>query len=241
MPWFRAVWWLTAQRHGASALGLQRVLGLGQYKTAWTWLHKLRRAMVRPGRDRRSGAVEGHEIHVGGEAEGARGRRLGIRQSLVMVAVGRDGKRVGRVRLQRVPDASAASMEGFVQAAVRAGSKVRTDGWRSDSRLESLGYRHEVTVTAGGKDLLGTVFPAVHRVASLLKRWLPGTHHGAVGPQYLDDCLDEFTFRFSRRKSRSRGLLFRRLLAQAMQVDPIPKVAPPVATRSRPGTTDPVP
>ena len=216
--WLRAVWWVTAQKNGASALGLQRVLGLGQYKTAWTWLHKLRRAMLRPGRDRLNGAVEVDEIYVGGKAERAKGRKLGTRQSLVMVAVERDGK--------RVPDASANSLEGFVQAAVQAGSTVRTDGWPSYSRLEALGYRHEVTVTAGNKDLLGTVFPAVHRVASLLKRWLMGTHHGAVSPHYLDYYLDEFTFRFNRRKSRSRGLLFRRLLEQAMQVDPIPKVAP---------------
>ena len=196
--WFQAAWWLTAQKNGASALGLQRLLGLGQYKTAWTWLHKLRRAMVRPG------------------------RRLGDLQSLVLVAAEEAGAGIGRIRLRRAADASAASLEAFIQEAVEPGSVVRTDGWPGYARLATLGYQHEVVVTGGDEQLVSGHFPRVHRVASLLKRWLLGTHQGAVKPSYLDYYLDEFTFRFNRRTSRSRGKLFRRLLEQAVAVDPAP-------------------
>ncbi len=220
--WFQAAWWLTAQKNGASALGLQRLLGLGQYKTAWTWLHKLRRAMVRPGRDRLSGRVEVDETYVGGPASGAPGRRLGDRQSLVLVAAEEAGAGIGRIRLRRAADASATSLEAFIQEAVEPGSVVRTDGWPGYARLSTLGYQHEVVVTGGDEQLVSGHFPRVHRVASLLKRWLLGTHQGAVKPSYLDYYLDEFTFRFNRRTSRSRGKLFRRLLEQAVAVDPAP-------------------
>lgn len=220
--WFQAAWWLTAQKNGASALGLQRLLGLGQYKTAWTWLHKLRRAMVRPGRDRLRGCVEVDETYVGGPASGAYGRQLGSRQSLVLVAAEESGAGIGRIRLRRVADASAASLEAFVQEAVEPGSVVRTDGWPGYVRLPSLGYRHEVVVTGGDEQRVNRHFPRVHRVASLLKRWLLGTHQGAVKPSHLDYYLDEYTFRFNRRTSRSRGKLFRRLLEQAVAVDPAP-------------------
>ena len=137
--WFRAVWWVTAQENGASALGLQRILGLGQYKTAWTWLHKLRRAMVRPGRDRLAEWVEVDEIYVGGKASGAPGRKL-EKKALVAVAAEETGAGVGRVWLKRVPDDSAASLETFIFEAVEPGSIVRTDGWRSYSKLQALGY-----------------------------------------------------------------------------------------------------
>ena len=220
--WFRAMWWVTAQKNGASALGLQRVLGLGQYRTAWTWLHKLRRAMVRPGRDRLSGIVEVDETYVGGKAPGAFGRSLASK-AIVAIAAEEDGDGIGRIRLHRLPDVSAASLEGFILEAVEPGSRVRTDGWPSYSRLRARGYRHEAVVTAKNAGTLDRAFPRVHRVAALLKRWLLGTHQGAVEHAYLDYYLDEFTFRFNRRTSRSRGKLFYRLVQQAAATSPSPR------------------
>jgi len=219
--WFRAVWLVTSQKSGASALGLQRVLGLGSYKTAWTWLHKLRRAMVRPGRDRLSGTVEVDEAFVGGVSAGS--GRDGIGKALVAIAAEEDGKGIGRIRLSRVPDASTPSLHGFIQRSVATGSTVHTDGWAPYQGLEKLGYSHTITRLKGqGKEVAVELLPRVHRVASLLKRWLLGTHQGAVGPEHLDYYLDEFTFRFNRRRSASRGKLFFRLLEQAVQVGPLP-------------------
>lgn len=217
--WFRAMWYVTNQKHGVSALGLQRVLGLGSYRTAWTWLHKLRRAMVRPGRDRLSGTVEVDETYVGGEKPGKRGRGA-AGKALVVIAVEDKGvEGIGRVRLQRVKDASAQSLTAAVQAAVAAGSTVRTDEWGGYSSLDSAGYTHTVAreATEPGESPL----PLVHRVASLLKRWLLGTHQGAVCASHLDYYLDEYTFRFNRRACRSRGKLFYRLVQQAAAIAPV--------------------
>ena len=220
--WFRAAWHVTSQKHGASALGLQRVLGLGGYLTAWSWLHKLRRAMVRPKRDTLSGMVEVDETYVGGMAEGKRGRGAD-HKALVVIAAEENGKGIGRIRMSRVADASAASLEGFVQSAVAPGSRIHTDGWDGYGGLSALGYAHELSVL---RDLdcsaPATLLPRVHRVAALLKRWLLGTHQGAVRPDPLDYYLDEYTFRFNRRTSRSRGKLFYRLIQQAVQVEPSP-------------------
>ena len=220
--WFRAAWYVTGQKHGASALGLQRVLGLGGYLTAWSWLHKLRRAMVRPGRDALQGTVEVDETYVGGLAEGKRGRGA-ERKALVVIATEEDGKGIGRIRMSRVADASAPSLQGFVRSAVTPGSRIHTDGWDSYAELSALGYAHEVSVLRGkGKAAATELLPRVHQVAALLKRWLLGTHQGAVRPAHLDYYLDEFTFRFNRRTSRSRGKLFYRLIQQAVQLEPSP-------------------
>jgi len=217
--WFRTMWHVTSQKHGASALGLQRVLGLRSYKSAWTMLHKLRRAMVRPGRERLRGTVEVDETYWGAEEPGLMGR-LTHDKALILVAAEEDGRGIGRIRLRRVPDASKASLHGFIAEAVEPGSVVRTDGLPSYLGLES--YRHDRQVQrrqpAGAEPLL----PRVHRVVSLLKRWLLGTHQGAVRVEHLDDYLDEFTFRFNRRTSASRGKLFYRLAQQAVQVGPAP-------------------
>jgi transposase-like protein len=216
--WFRAIWWVTSQKTGASALGLQRVLGVGSYRTAWTWLHKLRRAMVRPGRDRLAGRIEVDETYLGRTEGGVRGRKT-RQKALIVVAAQEDGPRIGRIRMRRVADASAASLQPFIAAAIAPGSVVHTDGWEGYLGLERHGYRHEVTVQKGAAlDLL----PRVHRVVALLKRWLMGTHQGAVSHAHLDYYLDEFTFRFNRRTSRSRGMLFYRLLQQAVVVGPVP-------------------
>jgi transposase-like protein len=219
--WFRAIWWLTSQKNGVSAMGLQRVWGLGSYETAWTWLHKLRRAMVRPGRDRLKGRVEVDETYLGGLEEGVRGRQT-QRTALIAVAAQEDGKGIGRIRMRRVPDASAGSLHPFVLESVELGSVLHTDGWDGYAGLDTQGYRHDVTVLRGRKESASDLLPRVHRVISLLKRWLLGTHQGAVSHEHLDYYLDEFTFRFNRRTSRSRGKLFYRLLQQGVAVDPVP-------------------
>lgn len=219
--WFQAMWWITTQKNGASALGLQRVMGLKQYQTAWTWLHKLRSAMVRPGRELLSGRVEVDEGYLGGLEEGLRGRKTETK-ALVIVAAQEDGRGIGRIRMQHIPDASAENLHRFVQDSIAPGSVVHTDGWRGYSGLDSKGYLHEVTVLRGKKETASQLLPWVHRLLSLLKRWLMGTHQGAVSHQHLDYYLDEFTFRFNRRKSKSRGKLFFRLVQQAVAVEPLP-------------------
>lgn len=216
--WFRAMWYVTSQKNGASALGVQRVLGLGSYQTAWAWLHKLRRAMVRPGRDRLHGVVEVDETYWGGEEEGVVGR-LTQDKALIIVAAEEDGKGIGRVRLRRIPDLTKASLHGFIAQVIEPASTVRTDGLNAYRGL--TGYAHERHIQRrqpGGEHLL----PRVHRAVSLLKRWLLGTHQGAVGYGHLDYYLDEFTFRFNRRTSASRGKLFYRLAQQALHVEPHP-------------------
>jgi transposase-like protein len=222
--WFRARWWVASQKTGASALGLQHILGLGSYETAWTWLHKLRRAMVRPGRDRLHGTVQVDETYLGGLEEGVRGRQT-EKKALIAVAVEELGPRTGRIRMRRIPDASADSLQAFIQDAVEPGSLLHTDGFLSYDRLEKHGYRHRITFLKGRKESAADLLPHVHRVVSLLKRWLLGTHQGAVSRAHLDYYLDEFTFRFNRRTSRHRGKLFYRLVQQAVAVDPAPYAA----------------
>ena len=217
--WFQAMWWMTTQKNGASALGLQRVLGLKQYQTAWTWLHKLRSAMVRPGRDLLSGRVEVDESYLGGLEEGLRGR-LTETKALMGVAAQEDGRGIGRIRLCCLTNASAESLHAFIQQSITPGSVVHTDGWRGYAGLADKGYVHEVTILKGTKTSASELLPRVHRVISLLKRWLMGTHQGAVSHKHLDYYLDEFTFRFNRRKSNSRGKLFYRLVQQAVAVEP---------------------
>ena len=218
--WFRAIWWVTSQKNGVSALGLQRVLGLGSYETAWTWLHKLRHAMVRPDRDRLSGQVEVDETYLGGLEEGVRGRKT-ENKALIVVGAEENGKGIGRIRMCRIKDASAASLHPFVVNNIESGSVVHTDGWEGYSGLDKQGYSHKVTVLRGRKESASELLPRVHRVVSLLKRWLMGTHQGAVSHEHLDYYLDEFTFRFNRRNSRYRGKLFYRLLQQAVAVEPM--------------------
>jgi len=220
--WCRAIWQATSQKNGASALGLQRVLGLGSYQTAWTVLHKLRRAMVRPGRDKLSGRVEVDETLVGGETPGRKGRGVPS-QALVVIAAQEDGPGIGRIRLTRIPEASADHLHRFIQGAIVQGSRVHPDGWKPYQGLDRLGFQHEVSKLKGQNQNAATeLLPRVRLLAALLKRWLLGTHQGAVLPEHLDYYLDEFTFRFNRRTSASRGKLFYRLAQQAVQVSPVP-------------------
>lgn len=219
--WFRIIWWVTSQKTGVSALGMQRVLGLGSYRTAWTCLHKLRRAMVRPGREPLTGAVEVDETFVGGHEPGGGRRHIG-KKALVVVAAEVRGSAIGRIRLRRVQDSSAASLLPFVQGAVAPGSLVITDGFVSYQGLPALGYPLEQRPILRRPEMAAVLLPRVHRVASLLKRWLLGTHQGSVSREHLDDYLNEFTFRFNRRASRNRGRLFLRLVEQAMVIEPTP-------------------
>jgi len=183
-------------------------------------LHKLRRAMVRPGRDLLMGRVEVDECYMGGVEEGLPGR-LNLNKALVVVAAQEDGPGIGRIRMRQIVDASAASLVPFVLDSVEPGSVIHTDGWLGYLPLESKGYEHEVTFLKGKKKTPSESMPRVHLVISLLKRWLMGTHQGAVSHKHLDYYLDEFTFRFNRRRSKSRGNLFFRLAQQAVAVDPI--------------------
>lgn len=216
--WFRAMWYVINQKQGVSALGLQRVLGLSRYETTWIWLHKLRTAMVRPGRDRLSGTVQVDETYIGGEHPGKRGRGA-AGKTLVVIAVEDKERKMGRIRLLRVSDASSNSLSFAVQEMIDPGSVVNTDGWKGYGNLKDKGYVHEAVRQSAevGDNLL----PLAHRVASLLKRWLGSTHQGAIRQSHLDYYLDEFTFRFNRRTSRSRGKLFYRLMQQAVQVGPV--------------------
>lgn len=215
--WFAAMWFVTSQKDGASALGLQRVLGQGSYQTSWTWLHKLRRAMVCPGRDRLKGRVEIDETFIGGSKPGGkRGRGAESKEVVVIALEIHVPKGYGRVRIRRVPDASAESLTPFVCDVVEKGSTILTDGWSGYNALEKNGYIHEKTIISGSGDPAHITMPGVHRIASLVKRWLLSTHQGAVSAKHLDYYLDEYTFRFNRRASRSRGLLFRRLMDQAV-------------------------
>ena len=217
--WFRAIWYIVGQKNGVSAKGLQRVLGFTRYETIWIWLHKLRIAMVRPGRERLSGTVEVDETYIGGERPGKRGRGA-AGKSLVLIAVEDKGKQIGRIRLRRIPNASATNLIMALKESVEPGSLVRTDGWGGYGPVSGEGFGH--TIIRKSADVGDNLLPLVNRGASLLKRWLLGTHQGAVRPSHLDYYLDEFTFRFNRRKSYSRGKLFFRLLQQAVGIAPVP-------------------
>lgn len=184
-------------------------------------LHKLRSAMVRPGRDRLTGRIEVDETYVGGVEEGVRGRKT-EKKALVLIAAQEDGNGIGRIRLGRVADASAASLLTFIEESAEPGSTVHSDDWPGYQGLEGKGYAHVATsIRKSGKDA-HKLLPRVHRVASLLKRWLLGTHQGAISPEHLDSYLNEFVFRFNRRTSASRGKLFLRLTEQSVLVPPLP-------------------
>ncbi len=218
--WFRAMWWVTSQKNGASAKGLQQNLGLASYQTAWAWLHKLRRAMDRPGRDRLSGLVEVDETYVGGREE-APGRGA-ENKTLVAIAIEKKGRQLGRARTAVVADGTRDQLCGFIQTCVEPGSTIRTDGWQGYRDIKNRGYIHDRILQQGNSQEPSELLPGVHRIAALLKRWLLGTHQGAVTAAHLPYYLDEFTFRFNRRKSKARGKLFYRLVEQAVAIEPTP-------------------
>jgi transposase-like protein len=222
--WFLAIYLVTASKGGISAMELQRQMGFGSYQTAWTWLHKIRRAMVRPGRHPLSDRVEADETYVGGAKPGQPGRGAGGK-TLVAGAVetGRGkarGRRLGRLRLAALPDASATSLEGFFAANVAKSAAVATDGWSGYAGLQAKGYGHEpINLSASWGDAVLRL-PAIHLVFSLAKRWLLGTHHGAVGTKHLPAYLEEFVFRFNRRTAKSISHRFARLIEHAVLTQP---------------------
>ena len=228
--WFAAAWYITSQKQGVSALGLQRVLGLSSYQTAWAMLHRFRRAMVRPDREMLHGLVEVDEAYLALRRgprtqfkEPLSKRRVHDYSHLVPIAIAveiQQPKGFGRIRLARIQGPTKESLLPFVREHIMPGSQVRTDGSQIYRPLGDEGFIHDRHVLYGSEAPAHEPLPGVHRVAALLKRWLLGTHHGAIAPKHVDYYLDEFTFRFNRRKSLSRGMLFYRLIQQAALAPP---------------------
>lgn len=218
--WFYAIWWMTSQKTGVSALNLQRNLGLGSYRTAWLLLHKIRNSMIHADRSLLQGDVEVDEAFIGGVRSGKRGRGAEGKELVVIAAEYSGKKRVGRIRIQRVPDASTENLEAFILANVAPGSTIHTDGWRSYNDVGKLGYKHLPRKSA--TVLPDELLPRINTVTALLKRWLLGTLHGRLDPKHMDSYFEEFVFRFNRRTSKVRGLLFQRVLENSMRVSPSP-------------------
>ena len=222
--WFLAIYLVTSSRGGISAMELQRQMGFGSYGTAWSWLHKIRRAMIRPGREPLQERVEVDETHVGGARPGKPGRGAAGKTVVVGAVEAKPGKgrkrRLGRLRLQAIPDSSAASLEGFIAADTAKPITVTTDGWAGYRRLESEGYGHEPISLSRSWGDASLRLPAIHLVFSLAKRWLLGTHHGAVRPKHLQRYLDEFVFRFNRRTAKAVSHGFARLIQHAVKTPP---------------------
>ena len=223
--WFQAVWSFATPKDGISALGLQRTLQIGSYQTAWAMLHRLRSVLIRPGRELLSGQVEVDETYIGGQEPGLAGGRAKGKKALVAVAVElTQPKGFGRCRMRIIPDGSAATLHSFIADNVAPETTVITDGWSGYLGIDKVGYHHDRrsqrAARALGEDI-GLLLPGVHRVAALAKRWLLSTHQGAVDTEHLDEYLDEFCFRFNRRTSRSRGLVFLRVLQLAVGHDPV--------------------
>lgn len=223
--WFQVCWEFAAGKDGVSALALQRTLQIGSYQTAWAMLHRLRSVLIRPGRELLSGQVEVDETYVGGEEFGLSGGRAKGKKALVAVAVElREPKGFGRCRMRIIPDGSARTLHAFVGHNIAPGSTVITDGWNGYLGIDKAGYTHDRRSQRAAKALgedIDKLLPGVHRVASLAKRWLLSTHQGAVDIEHLDGYLDEFCFRFNRRRSASRGLVFLRVLQLAVAHDPV--------------------
>jgi transposase-like protein len=224
--WLLAVWFVSAEKRGVSAKSLQATLGLGSYETAWLALQKIRLAMGKTSSDLLDGVVEVDETFVGGVAAGKRGRGA-AGKALVIVAAERRGVarvsqrvKIGRIRLRVIPDATRATLESFVTDVVKPAAVVHTDGFGSYANLENLGFEHLSTNVSASGAHAHLSLPAVHRVSSLLKRWLLGTHQGGLAYQHLDSYLDEYTFRFNRRNARNRGLVFYLLLQQCLRTRP---------------------
>ena len=244
--WFTATWLFATGKDGISALSVKRTLEIGSYPTAWAMLHRLRSVLVRLGREQLSGTVEVDETYIGGEEPGLPGGRAKGKKVLTCIAVElREPKGLGRCRIQPIDDASSASLHPFVTEHIAPGATIVTDGWQGYSGLQN-GYIHDRrsqrAARSRGEDP-GKLLPGVHRVAALAKRWLLGTHQGSTEEAHLASYLNEFTFRFNRRRSRSRGMVFFRVLELAVAHDPVrfqdlvanrrPKRIPPKPPRRR--------
>ena len=222
--WFLAIFLVTSSKGGISAMELKRQMGFGSYQTAWTWRHKIRRAMVRPERERLIARIEADETYVGGPQPGKPGRGAAGKTKVAgAVERGRGqgkGRRLGRLRLAVIEDVSARSLEGFLGQNVAKPAAVATDGWSGYAGLDAAGYTHEPLnlSTAWGDAALR--LPAIHLVFGLAKRWLLGTHHGAVGKKHLPAYLDEFVFRCNRRTAKNLSHRFGRVIEHAVRIEP---------------------
>jgi transposase-like protein len=216
--WFYAIWWITSQKNGVSALSLQRFLGLGSYETSWLLLHKIRSAMVFSDRNFLTGNVEVDEAFLGGVRTGKRGRGADGKQLIVIAAEFSGRQKIGRIRIQRSPDASAEKLAVFMRKNVAPKSTVHTDGWRGYNGVTSLGYKHlpQKAAQVDPDDLL----PRINIVTALLKRWILGTYQGRLDVKHMDSYLEEFVFRFNRRTSKARGLLFQRVVENSFATTP---------------------
>jgi transposase-like protein len=217
--WFRAMWNVTTRPEGVSALEIQRVLGLGSYRTAWTWMHKLRRAMVQPAQDLLAGRVVVDHAYLDGEKPQSTDPVFPGRP-LIFVAAQDIRGRVGRIVLRRVPDRTASSLQSAIRRTVALDAMVLTDDSPAYQGLRLYGYRHK-PVQFGLAGVRMGLLPIVARVVGDLHKWLGATLHGAVRPSHLDYYLDEFSFRFNNKRLRSPGKLFHRLLVQAVAIGPI--------------------
>src|SRR5689334_8171298 len=215
--WFLAIYLVTSSKGGIAATELKRQLGLGSYQTAWTWLHKLRKAMLRPDREPLAGRVEADETHVGGPRPGKRGRGAAGKTLVGGAVEAARGGRLGRLRLAPLADASAESLEAFLAARVAKPATVTTDGWRGYLGLPAEGYDHEPINLGATWGDAALRLPGIHLVFSLVKRWLLGTHHGAVSEKHLPAYLDEYVFRFNRRTATLVSHGFARLIEQAVK------------------------
>lgn len=220
--WFHIMWWVVAQKTGVSASNLMDFMGFGSYESAWTWLHKLRRAMVRPGRERLSGTIEVDETYIGGKESGTGKQGRGAdKKCLVVVATECIGKQIGRVRFRVIPNASSENLLSFIEDNIEHGSTVVTDGWVGYHALQNIeSYKHQTKIISGSGKEAHELLPHVHMVDSLVKRWMNGTHQGKISAKYLEYYLDEFAFRFNRKLSTHRGKLFYRLMQQAITTLP---------------------
>lgn len=225
--WLDACWHITSTKVGVSALSLERLMGI-DYATAWSMLHKLRAAMDRSGRDRLTGEVEVDETYVGGREVGDnRGRSRGKKQVVIVACERETPTAMGRIRLGRLPDASGLSLRRFIEESIEPGTVVVTDAWPGYPvafellAAGGLHYTHKAVNLSVTTDAANIDLPHVHRVAALLKRWLLGTHQGSVELQHLDAYLDEYVFRFNRRRSNNRGLLFWRLVCGLVDHPPL--------------------
>jgi len=211
---FRALWFIVASKNGVSASAVQKILGVNRYDTVWNWMHKFRRLMVLPEREKLEGIIEVDETLIGGKKSGKRGRGAEGKK-LVIIAVEIKDKKTGRVRLSSLPNASKKSINQFLKTNMEKGAKIITDGWSGYSDVKKMKYIHQIeenTIPFDNEYIL----LHVHKIASLLRRWLLGTHQNFTSHDKLDYYLDEFVFRYNRRNSKSRGLLFYTLIKNSM-------------------------